>query len=412
MLNGDPSLESIAAIIRSGKCKNIVLLCGAGISVSAGIPDFRTPGTGLYHNLQNYGLPDDQPTAIFDINFYKSNPRPFCRLAQEMYPQKQADGNLKYAPTITHHFIALLHGKGLLQRCYTQNIDVLERMAGVPVEALVECHGSFSGGRCTLCGSACDADWLKDEFFKDEIPLCARPKAKVDALVALKDPLGSRLDDGRDDGRDPPVGKTTDAADGSTSTEIDAVAAVLGETCQGYCKPDITFFGEPLPARFHELKEQDTESAQLLIVMGTSLQVAPVCGLPGMVDPLCPRLLINREACSLASDPTARLAARVDPDAASPEVRKEEEEEEEEEKPTQDNDTGFRFHLKDNYRDVFVQDDCDTAVLKLCELLGWQQELRAMALAAASASGTQTQETRKTEDNDLAEIVAKVRLST
>ena len=48
----DLSLSLVAHAIKSGRCKRIMLLCGAGISVSAGIPDFRTPGTGLYDNLQ------------------------------------------------------------------------------------------------------------------------------------------------------------------------------------------------------------------------------------------------------------------------------------------------------------------------------------------------------------------------
>lgn len=56
-------LEGIAAVIKSGVCKKIVLCTGAGISVAAGIPDFRTPGTGLYDNLQKYDLP--KPTAVF-----------------------------------------------------------------------------------------------------------------------------------------------------------------------------------------------------------------------------------------------------------------------------------------------------------------------------------------------------------
>ena len=55
--------------ISSEKCKNIIVMAGAGISVSAGIPDFRTPGTGIYDNLEKYSLPD--PQAIFDIGYFQ-----------------------------------------------------------------------------------------------------------------------------------------------------------------------------------------------------------------------------------------------------------------------------------------------------------------------------------------------------
>lgn len=55
-------------------------MCGAGLSVSAGIPDFRTPGTGLYSNLQKFNLP--HPEAVFEINYFKRNPAPFFMLAK------------------------------------------------------------------------------------------------------------------------------------------------------------------------------------------------------------------------------------------------------------------------------------------------------------------------------------------
>ena len=58
--------------LKTNKFKKIVIMTGAGISVSAGIPDFRSPGTGLYDNLQEYDLPN--PQAIFDINFFKEKP--------------------------------------------------------------------------------------------------------------------------------------------------------------------------------------------------------------------------------------------------------------------------------------------------------------------------------------------------
>ena len=78
-------------------------MVGAGISVNAGIPDFRTPGTGLYDNLHKYNLPD--PTAVFDINFFRENPAPFYLLARELFPGQ-------YLPTPTHYFLRLLHEKG------------------------------------------------------------------------------------------------------------------------------------------------------------------------------------------------------------------------------------------------------------------------------------------------------------
>lgn len=52
--------------------------------VAAGIPDFRSPGTGLYDNLQKYNLP--APESIFDIRYFRYNPKPFYHLAKELYP--------------------------------------------------------------------------------------------------------------------------------------------------------------------------------------------------------------------------------------------------------------------------------------------------------------------------------------
>ena len=109
-------------------------MVGAGMSVSAGIPDFRTPGTGLYDNLQEYDLPYAE--AIFDIRYFHRNPAPFYRLCREMWPGS-------YDPTPAHYFVRLLHDKGVLLRCYTQNIDSLETAAGLPSEMLVAAHGNF-----------------------------------------------------------------------------------------------------------------------------------------------------------------------------------------------------------------------------------------------------------------------------
>lgn len=91
---------------------------------------FRTPGTGLYDNLQQYKIPE--PTAIFDLDFFWYDPRPFFCLAKSLYP-----GN--YQPNYVHYFVKLLHDKGLLLRMYTQNIDGLERCKLAKLQQLVFC---------------------------------------------------------------------------------------------------------------------------------------------------------------------------------------------------------------------------------------------------------------------------------
>ncbi|NXM02134.1 SIR2 deacetylase, partial [Tyrannus savana] len=157
---------------------------------SAGIPDFRSPGTGLYANLQSYDLP--YPEAIFEISFFKQNPEPFFALARELYPGQ-------FKPTVCHYFMRLLQDKGLLLRCYTQNIDTLERVAGLDPERLVEAHGTFFTSHCLRpsCRQPYSLSWMKERIFSSLVPKC--------------------------------------------------------EKCQGLVKPDIVFFGESLPSRFFTL---------------------------------------------------------------------------------------------------------------------------------------------------------------
>lgn len=228
-------VDGIVEYIKEGKAKNVIVMAGAGISTSAGIPDFRSPGTGLYDNLQKYNLPN--PTAIFDIRYFKENPQPFFTLAKELYP-----GSFK--PTPSHYFVRLLEEKGLLLRHFTQNIDTLERVAGISDEKIVEAHGAFHTGHCIKCRKEYSQEWIKEIIFKDEIPTC---------------------------------------------------------DCGGYVKPDIVFFGENLPERFFKCMNSDFKKCDLLIIMGTSLAVQPFASLLNQVTDECPRLLINMEKVGQAS---------------------------------------------------------------------------------------------------------------
>lgn len=231
----------IARALGAGHFKEVVCLVGAGISTTSGIPDFRTKGSGLYDNLAQYRLPE--PEAIFDLEFYLRNPEPFITLAKDLYPGK-------YQPNRAHHFMRLLHDKSVLRRVYTQNIDGLERLAGIPAGKLVEAHGTFSTASCLRCHRSQDSKDVRAMIMAGAKPRCVY--------------------------------------------------------CKGLAKPDIVFFGEDLPNRFHRLHRADLKTCDLLIVMGTSLSVEPFASLADEVRSSVPRLLVNRELVGLFSRRRAR----------------------------------------------------------------------------------------------------------
>ncbi|XP_066559893.1 NAD-dependent protein deacetylase sirtuin-2 isoform X1 [Amia ocellicauda] len=278
------TLEGVAQYIQSGNCKNIICMVGAGISTSAGIPDFRSPGTGLYANLQKYNLP--YPEAIFQIDYFKKHPEPFFALARELYPGQ-------FKPTVCHYFIWMLKQKGLLRRCYTQNIDTLERVAGLEGEDLIEAHGTFYTSHCTacLCRKEYSLEWMKEKIFSEQIPRC--------------------------------------------------------DKCSSLVKPDIVFFGENLPARFFTSVPKDFPRCDLLIIMGTSLQVQPFASLVGKVSGRTPRLLINMEKTGQSDSLMGMLGFGG----------------------------GMDFDSEKAYRDVAYLGTCDEGCLALADLLGWKTEL-------------------------------------
>lgn len=112
------------------------------MSVAAGIPDFRTPGTGLYDQLSKFNLPT--PESIFNLNYFLENPLPFIKLAKEW---SASDFN----PTLGHKFINKINDENMLLYCITQNIDGLEIKAGVPEDKLLQAHGHSRTAHCTKC---------------------------------------------------------------------------------------------------------------------------------------------------------------------------------------------------------------------------------------------------------------------
>lgn len=148
------TVENLAADMRSGRIKRVVVMTGAGISTASGIPDFRSDKTGLYSNLAAYNL--EYPEAIFEKTYLRRNPKPFYQLARDIMPDIA-----RYKPNRIHYFLRLLQEKNLLHRLYTQNIDGLEFLAGIRAEKLVEAHGSFRSASCLTCGSKYSGLFLK-----------------------------------------------------------------------------------------------------------------------------------------------------------------------------------------------------------------------------------------------------------
>jgi NAD-dependent deacetylase sirtuin 2 len=228
-------LDAFAEQMRRCSASEVVVLLGAGASTNAGIPDFRSPETGLYANIKRFNLP--YPEAIFDLEYFARDPRPFYSLCREMWPGR-------FYPTAAHRFVRTLQDRGLLLRCYTQNIDGLESLAGIADDKLVCAHGSFEDAHCISSGR--------------RVPIAELRHALLEQ-------------------------------------EGDAGWQALRERYGGLVKPSIVFFGENLPRRFFSLSSADFPRCRVLITMGTSLAVQPFGSLVREVKKGTPRLLINRE---------------------------------------------------------------------------------------------------------------------
>ncbi|KAJ5596683.1 NAD-dependent protein deacetylase h.t1.c1 [Penicillium hetheringtonii] len=236
-----------------------------------GIPDFRSKDTGLYSKLEHLGLSD--PQEVFDIHVFREDPSIFFSIAKDILPTEK-----KYSPT---------HGKLLTN--YTQNIDNIEANAGVLPEKIVQCHGSFATATCVKCKHRVSGDAIFDEIKEGKIPECSLCRQNIEA-DALK-PRGlkrKRSSNGYQKDR-----KNFEDSSDEEDFEIPT---------PGVMKPDITFFGEDLPDEFgRRLVHHDRELADLVIVIGTSLKVAPVAEVPGILPRNIPQIYISRTPVSHTS---------------------------------------------------------------------------------------------------------------
>ena len=199
----------LAELIRESECT--VALTGAGISVPSGIPDFRTPGKGLWEKVD--------PMKVAHIDAFRSDPVSFW----EFYRPRlhSLDG---IEPNPAHQALAELERRRLLEGVITQNIDTLHTKAGS--ERVVEVHGSIRTASCQACDASYELAKVEELFDEDGVATCS--------------------------------------------------------SCASLVKPDVVLFGELLPAEAMLEAEALASRADLLLCIGSSLEVYPVAGLPSV----------------------------------------------------------------------------------------------------------------------------------
>ncbi|KAK5403776.1 NAD-dependent histone deacetylase sir2 [Exophiala xenobiotica] len=224
------------------RSKNIIVLTGAGISTSLGVPDFRS-ANGVYNLMVDSKY--DDPQELFHIDNFRTDPGEFFKQAAKVFPRMQglvpADGAGKegISPDVpliprysaTHAFLALLHAKGKLLTNYTQNIDGLETAADKKAGKQRGRGGKRKRKRDELEDSDSDLEESRRPF----------PK--------------------------------------------------------GLLKPDMTFFGEHISYSYAPRLEVDKAKVDLLVIVGTSLKVAPVNDMLLAVPPTVPQIWISKDRC-------------------------------------------------------------------------------------------------------------------
>jgi NAD-dependent deacetylase len=204
------SAERLAELLRASR--RAVVLTGAGISVPSGIPDFRTPGKGLWEKVD--------PMEVAHIDVFRRQPDRFWHFYGDRFASLR-----DVEPNRAHLVVAELEARGAVRGVITQNIDRLHRVAGS--ENVIEVHGSIEWCVCPECGG----------------------RVGIERVMEL-------------------------LAGAAGAPECDACIAPL--------KPDVVLFGELLPEQAMADAYSLAAECDLMICIGSSLEVYPVASLPGV----------------------------------------------------------------------------------------------------------------------------------
>ena len=199
-------VNQVAKLIKESKYT--VVLTGAGVSTGSGIPDFRTPGKGIWEKVD--------PFKVTSITAFKENPQRFYH-----FYRPRIEILSRVSPNPAHKAIARLEEMGYMECLITQNIDNLHQRAGS--KKIIEVHGTLREAVCQRCKKIISSELLieKLNISKEKVPYCE---------------------------------------------------------CGGVFKPNVVLFGEMLPNLDNAVYE--SMRADLMITIGSSLQVSPVNMLP------------------------------------------------------------------------------------------------------------------------------------
>jgi NAD-dependent deacetylase len=162
------AVERLAELVRGSDCT--VALTGAGVSVPSGIPDFRTPETGLWENVD--------PMEVAHIDVFERDP---ARFWSYYGPRFHSLGDKR--PNAAHEALAELERRGLLAGVITQNIDRLHCAAGS--RNVVEVHGSIETSTCRGCDVSYGLEEVDALFDGEGIAICAACGGAVKPDVVL-----------------------------------------------------------------------------------------------------------------------------------------------------------------------------------------------------------------------------------
>jgi len=167
-------LQRVAELLLTAR--HTVAFTGAGISTPSGIPDYRSPGTGLWEKMD--------PMAVASLRAFRADPEAFYR-AMRPFAAKL----LAAQPNPAHLALAALERDGLLACVITQNVDHLHRAAGS--RRVWELHGDLREAVCVNCKRILPADGLWHRFLQEgSIPRCAScGRALKPNLILFGEPL-------------------------------------------------------------------------------------------------------------------------------------------------------------------------------------------------------------------------------